>query len=65
MNNPVLQSLADRMPSVDQKIADLEELISAEQEADKDVTAQRAELEMLKIERNKWVNMLKSRGYLK
>lgn len=63
MNDEVLDRVAEDIKKVENQIDRAEELLDAAQEAGEDVTSLRTRLQDLKMKRDRWVNMLKRRGY--
>ncbi len=62
MANEILQGIAADMKEVDVAVHEAEELLDAMKEAGESVTELETELRTLKLRKNKWENMLKSRG---
>ena len=62
MANEILSGIAADMKEVDVAVHEAEELLEAMKEAGESVTELETELRTLKIRKNKWESMLKSRG---
>lgn len=63
MNGEILERIAEDVKKVQEQINKCEELLDAAQEAGEDVSNLRTRLQDLKMKRDRWVNMLKRRGY--
>lgn len=63
MPNPMLEEIAAMIPSVEQTIGELRELIAVAEGADQDVTSQKAELRMQEMKLDKWKKSLIEHGY--
>ena len=62
MANEILSGIAADMKEVDVAVHEAEDLLEAMKEAGESVTELETELRTLKLRKNKWENMLKSRG---
>lgn len=63
MSNPMLDEIAAMIPTAENKIADLKEMIAVAADADQDVSAQKAELSMIELKLGKWKKSLSDHGY--
>ncbi len=62
MANEILSGIAADMKEVDVAVHEAEDLLEAMKEAGESVTELETELRTLRIRKNKWESMLKSRG---
>ena len=64
MASEVLKGVADDILAINNQISEAEELISAMKEAGEDTAALEADLNTLRIRKNKWERMLRNRGVM-
>jgi len=62
MASEILESIADDIKTVNNKIEEAQELISALKQAGEDTQQLETDLRLLIVRKTKWENMLRSRG---
>ncbi len=62
-DNQVLLGIANDLATINARIRDAQELISAAKDAGESTATQEADLRSLSIRKEKWERMLRDRGY--